>query len=180
MLILAKDWRVMHGGAVANHLFLQLPQTATQTVFARHLVGAALELAIAGIFQQEPAPQLEEWPYDLRWQIRDCIYSYVPEIDNGTLPRVIGFGKRLQTVTLIVPQQHDQLLWRLCQETLSGRTPMIQSLDTFISLRTLFSSWDFGWPIERVVWDLLRRFNRRAVDACCDESILVDIPLDFT
>jgi hypothetical protein len=54
--------------------------------------------------------------------------------------------------------------------------PLITTLDTYISFRTSFTAADLGWTRNRAVLELFRRYNRRAIDAACDEAILVDIP----
>jgi hypothetical protein len=179
MLILPKDWSLINGGAVVADLFQQLPDVKAKTVFASHVIGASLEMAIAGIFQDRQPPQLEERISDLTWQIRDCIYTYIPEINNSALEKVIELTSRSHTVTILVPPKHDNVFWRACEFTLKSHTPMIMSLDSYVSLRTLFSSWDLEWPQERIIFDILRRYNRRAIYSHCDDSILVDIPPDF-
>jgi hypothetical protein len=179
MLILPKDWYLITGGAVIADLFQQLPDMKAKTVFASHVIGASLEIAIAGIFQDKQPPQLEERISDLTWQIRDCIYTYIPEINNSALEKATVLASRSQTVTMLVPPKHDNVFWRACEFTLKSHSPMIMSLESYVSLRTLFSSADLEWPQERVIFDILRRYNRRSVDAHCDDSILVDIPQDF-
>ena len=103
---------------------------------------------------------------------------YLPDVDNSALAKAIDLGSHSVTVTLIVPPKHDEML-RSGEPILKERTPSILSLDTLISLRQLFTSGDLGWTGDRVLLDLLRRYNRRAADAACDESILVDLPSDL-
>jgi hypothetical protein len=59
---------------------------------------------------------------------------------------------------------------------LKDHTPTIVSLDDLISLRTLFTTWDLNWASDHVVLELLRRYNRLAADAGCEQVIMVDIP----
>jgi hypothetical protein len=101
---------------------------------------------------------------------------FFPRIDNESLARAIELGSRAFYGSIVVPPDHEEVLWRACQASLGNRTPLIQALDSFVDLRTLFSSADFNWPVERVVLDVLRRYNRRALDEKRDERILVNIP----
>lgn len=176
MLTLPQDWRQFHGGAVALCLFRQIPQSTSQREFAGHLIGAALELAIAGLFQNRPPPDLTERHDEFTWQIRDCVYVYFPEIDNRALAKAVELESCAACLTIIVPPRHDEVFQRACESILGDRTPVIWSLDGFVSFRTIFSSVDLRWSNERVVVDLLRRSNRRAAESHSDESILVDIP----
>ena len=178
MLTLPTDWRLFHAGAVALDLFRQVPQFPLQRDFARHLIGADLELAIAEIFRHKHPPLLVEAVPDFSWRIRNFSWVYLPDIDNRALAKAIELASHLVRVTLIVLPKHDEIFWRACQPILKNRTPPIQSLDSLISLRVLFTSIALDHTHDRVVLDLLRRYNRRVLDTACDDAILVDIPSD--
>jgi hypothetical protein len=175
VLTLPNDWRITHAGAVVVQLLRQLPEVPLQTTFAANMIAASLEMAIAGIFHGDAAPPLSERISDFTWHIRDCTYTYLPEIDDSALRRTVELASCSSSLTLIASPRHEDVLRAACESTLGFRRPMVFGLDSFISLRTIFSSWDLRWPYDRVVLDLLRRANRRALDARCDESVLVHI-----
>jgi hypothetical protein len=175
MLTLPKDWHLFPGGTLAVELYTQVPQFARRS-FVWHLISASLELAIAGIFRRERPPPLVAQESDFSWRIRDFTYVYLPDTDNAAFAKAIDLGSRSVHVTLIVPPGHEEILSRACRPILKGRTPPILSLETVISFRVLFSSGHFGWTHERVVLELLRRYNRRVLEAACDQTLLIDIP----
>lgn len=54
--------------------------------------------------------------------------------------------------------------------------PSIFPLDTYLSIRTCNTQIDRHWPRDRVILDILRRYNHRVINAACDKAILVAIP----
>ena len=117
MLTLPTDWRLFHGGAVALDLFRQVPQSTLQTEFARHLIGADLELAIAEIFRHKHPPLLVEGPSEFSWRIRDFSWVYLSEIDDSALAKAIELASHSVTVTLIVPPKHGEIFSRLSADS---------------------------------------------------------------
>ena len=158
-------------------LLQQLPTVPLRTTLAANMIAASLEMAILGIFHGDVHPGLSERTSDRTWKLG--LHLCVPS--RGRRQRTEKShrtGVMLGSLTPIVPPRHEDVLRRACEPTLGSRTPMVLGLDSFISLRTLFSTWDSKWPYDRVVLDMLRRANSRAFGERCDESVLVHIPLD--
>ena len=176
MLVLPDDWRSFHKGAVVVRLLGQISDHMLKNEAVRHLIGASLELAVAGIYRHERRPPVEEVS-EFTWRIEDYTYAYFPDIDDAALAKAIELGSGSPCAALIVPPRHSEVLLRACEPTPKSQTPMILSLDSFISLRTHFTSGDLGWTHNQVLIDLLRRYNRRAVGTSPNGATLVDIPL---
>ena len=104
----------MHAGAVAVQLLQQLPKVPLQTTLAANMIAASFEMAIAGIFHGDAHPGLSERISDLTWQIRDCTYAYLPEVDDNALRRAIELASCSGILTLIVPPRHEDVLRRAC------------------------------------------------------------------
>jgi hypothetical protein len=79
-------------------------------------------------------------------------------------------------VTVIMPRRYGKLKRRLLGGALGQRTPVMWSLDEFISYRTLFPTIDQAWPRDRVVLELLKAYNRRVSTHDCLAALLVEIP----
>lgn len=196
MLAMRPDWTHDCSGAIATELFEQIQQAPLKREFARHIIGASLELLIEGICKHPPAPLLKELPCDFRWDIHDTTYVYFPDVDDAALDKAVEYSSIVPQVSIIVPTGYSEILENACRnmllslaETMSphqrrrGRRiprerhmPLIRPLDTHISFRTSFTAADLGWTNNHAVLELFRRHNRRVIDAACDESILVDIP----
>jgi hypothetical protein len=178
MLTLPEDWRSLTGGAVIAHLFGEVPEHSLHKEIAKHLIGACLDVAAAGISLRGQTNLVVKSLPNARWEIGEYTYVYFHDINNEALTRAIEMGSRRFWGSIVVRPRYEEVLWRACQSILGNRTPSILALDTLVNLRTLFTSGDCGWPYERVMLDILRRYNRRTLDRTYDDRILVDIPPD--
>jgi hypothetical protein len=210
MLTMRPDWSQLTSGAIVTMIFEQISCPPHQREFARHIIGASLELLIAGLCKKTPVPILKEAICDFRWQINDTTYIFFPDVDDNALDKAVEFSSILPTVIIIAPSGYAKILENACrhkflslEDTInSGRTtggrqrrqklsrsrssaiqtsvnknmPLIFPLDSFISFRTSFTGADLNWTKNHVLLELLRRYNRRAINAECDEAILIDIP----
>jgi hypothetical protein len=175
VLTLPENWRVIRGGAVFMEILRQTPEGKSQRAAGRSTVAACLHLAAAGMSKKSPPPVTVKSLSESSWQIGDYPYLYIHDIDNRALAQVTELGASYLG-SIIVPPRHDELLWRACLQVLGGESPSIIPLDTFVDLRALFSSPDFGWSRERVVLDLLQRYNQHVIDATGDTALSVEIP----
>ena len=195
MLAVRPDWSQYGSGEIATELFEQIPQAPLRREFARHIIGASLELLIEGICKHPPAPLLKELPGEFRWDLYNTTYVYFPDVDDIALDKAVEYSSVLSQVNIIVPTGYSEILKNACRQMLlsldetmnlrqrKGRRriprkhhmPLITPLDFHITFRTSFTAADLGWTNNRAVLELFRRHNRRVIDAACDESILVDI-----
>jgi hypothetical protein len=139
---------------------------------------------------------LRESIYDFQWNIRDTTYVYFPDVNDAALDKSVEYSSVSSQVVIIVPTGYGVILENACRQMLlsleetmisrrrKGRrrvpkerhVPLITPFDAHISFRTSFTAADLGWTKSHAVLELLRRSNRRARDAGCDEAILVAIP----
>ena len=196
MLTMRPDWCGCGSGAIATELLEHIPEASLKREFARHIIGATLELLIEGICKHSPAPPLKESPGDLRWNLHETIYVYCPDVDDNALAEAVEYSSVVPDVNIIVPTGHSEILANACRQMLLSleetaiprrrkgrqrisqerRMPLITPLDTHVSFRTSFTAADLGWTKNHAVLELFRCHNRRVINAACDDSILVDIP----
>jgi hypothetical protein len=175
MLSLPPEWQTITGGAVVTHLLGMVSENASQLKMASHLIGVCLDLAAEEISLRTPSPLVVESLPNFCWRIGDYTYVYFHDINDKSLARAIELGSRFFG-SIIVPSGCEEILWRACQAILGNQTPSILALDFLVNLRTLFTSEEYHWSHQRVVFEILCRYNRRVLDATGDETILIDIP----
>ncbi len=178
MLALPAEWQSITGGAVVTHLLGQVHENALRQEMARHLIGACLDLAAAGIALRTQTPPVPKLLSNLYWQIGDYTFVYLHDMNDASLARAVEIGSRFVHGNIIVPPRHEEILWRACQSIMGNRTPSIIALDSLVNLRTLFTSADFRWPYERAVLAILHRYNRRTLDAMANDAVMVAVPSD--
>ena len=203
MLVVRSDWSQYATDAVIAELYEQIPRTPLRRVFAKHLIGATLEVRMAEC-KQPPTLSVEETSTEIRWRFGDLIYAYFPDVDDAALEKAVEYSSIATVIAIIVPPGYDWILWSGCtlvttipDQPMEGRRtrressrsqslamqtskeccmPWIFPLHTYIAIRTCDAEIDRQWPRDRVILDLLRRYNQRVVDSARDKAILVDIP----
>ncbi len=175
MLVVRRDWQCVTSGAVVKHLVDQVRTTRMRNEVACHLVGASLDLVISTWPRRGQPPLVLETVSRTIWRISSLYYIYLRVNDDRTLNRCIRLA-RSETVTVIMPRRYGKLKRRLLTGALGQRTPVMWSLDEFISYRTLFPTIDQGWPRNRAILELLKAYNRRVNAVGCSDALLVQSP----
>ena len=112
---------------------------------------------------------------DLEWQINDAIYTYQPVIDNKSVNACTDLAMKTVMLSVIVPPGLDVAMRRCLGNVLGGRSPIVDTLPRFISLRVLFASLDMDRTHDETILMLLAQFNNGIADAKIDNSLLVDL-----
>jgi hypothetical protein len=115
MLTMRPDWSQLTSGAIATMIFEQISCPPHKMEFARHIIGASLELLIAGLCKKTPVPLLKEAICDFRWQINDTTYVFFPDIDDDALDKAVEFCSILPTVIIIAPSGYAKILENACR-----------------------------------------------------------------
>jgi len=178
MLKLPTDWRSIHGGAVALDLLAQLPTRALQTEFLHHLISASLELMLTALRTRRDLACSVETLAKCSWRIRDFRFVYFPAVDDDALNWCTRSESKMPECTVIVPSNHESVLRHALIDVLQGRSPMVFSIDSFISLRIFFSSGDAGWSHKQTMLKLLSDCNQHIAEANLDD-LRVKIPPDL-
>jgi len=178
MLELEQGWRRYTGGWVAMRLLEQISDEGSKTNFSRHLIRAALDLAVATFFGRngrivtvtEPSPGL--------WCLLGLRYLFLPVVDNDALDKCEEVLRKHVQGVVIVPPNYDFLLREALEHRRPRTAPQVQGLDGFISWRTMFAELDGRWRTERVMRFLFNRYNVHAAEAGTNGSMMIHVPRD--
>jgi hypothetical protein len=179
MLTLRHDWRRITWGAIAADLLRQATTPTLEGSFGNSLAGATVELTAMHCFGRERFESEVGTLSESTWRIRDATFAYLPTVDDDAMIYCEELTMCSPMLIVLVPPNHQGVFTRACQSVLGRRTPIIWSLDGFISYRMVLTPPLLNMPPNRVLRELLTRCNRRTTEAHCDGSILIDIPSDL-
>lgn len=162
MLKLPKSWMDYSSQHLARDLMTAAVSRRRDAV-ARCLVFAAFDLGfLAKWSQSAPDLKLTEHP-PFNWRIGDITYRYLRRIDDHVLQSLTESPIPVDT-NLLTPPNMSLLLKNALWNTTSARTPMVMSIEDFVSIRICLSALDAGWSSQKCTRELLDAYNRRAVD----------------
>jgi hypothetical protein len=177
MLKLSEQWHLAHGGATAVDLLRQVLRPKLRNATARQMIAASLDLLIATWPRKKEPPLRVDSVSESIWRVSGLYYMYLPLNNDGALKRCMRLARSFVT-TVIVPRRYEAFKQQMLEAVLGRRTPCVFSISSFISWRTFHASIDKHWTNERVVRELLMRYNQRVAEAKLAESLLVEIPLE--
>jgi hypothetical protein len=179
MLMIHSNWRVLHGGATVAHMLRRIKSLQTQTLFEKHLVGAALEI-FAEASRRRSGRHLPIVPRrNLTWQINDVTYKLFPTLDDDAMYSCEQLGDQLHRYIFIVPPNQDSLLRYALRGLVGDKFPSVFSINSFISWRMTFDSHDLGQDSRQTFLHLVKRYNERVRKLRIAKQLLIRIPRRF-
>jgi hypothetical protein len=179
VLTVRDDWRRVTWGAIAADLLSQPATPTLKVAFGNNLAGATVTLTAMHCFGRERFKSEVRSLSESTWQIRDATFAYLPVVDDDAMIFCDELAIRSPMLIVMVPPKQQGIFTRACQSVLGNRTPIIWSLDGFISYRMVLTPPLLDLPPNEVLRELLLLCNHRTTEALCDESILIDIPSDL-
>ena len=116
MLTMPTDWRQFSSGAIVTDLLEQISPPLRRD-FVRYIIGASLELLIAGICKTHRAV-IEGGNLGFAWEINDTTYVYFPDVDDDALEKAVEIGSHLPPFIIIVPSGFAEILNNACRHKL--------------------------------------------------------------
>jgi hypothetical protein len=179
MLTLPHNWRRITWGAIAADLLHQPPTPMLRGLFGSNMAEAAVKLTAMHCFGPKRFESKVRTISESTWQIGDATFAYLPAANDDAIICCDELAMHSLMLIVMVPPNHQGVFVRACQSMLGDRTPIIWSLDGFISYRTVLTPPVLNLPPNRVLRELLMQCNRCTTEAYCDGSILIDIPPDL-
>jgi len=179
MLTLPHDWRLITWGAIAADLLHQATTPTLKGLLGKNLARAAVKITAMHCFGPERFESEVTALSESTWRIRDGTFAYLPAVDDDAIVYCDQLAMHSRILIVIVPPNHQGVVTRACRSMLGDRTPIIWSLDGFITYRMVLTPPVLNLPPNRVLRELLIQCNHRPTETHCDESILIDIPSDL-
>jgi hypothetical protein len=159
MLTFPDDWRLITWGAIAADLLHQSPTHALKALFGANLAGATVELTAMHCFGLEHFESEVKALSESTWRIRDATFAYLPTVDDDKLLYCDKLAMHSPMLIVIVPPNHQGVFTRACKSMLGDCTPIIWSLDGFISYRMALTPPMLNLPPNRILRELLTRIS---------------------
>jgi hypothetical protein len=147
-----------------------------QTQVARHLISASLDLLKQRYAKRGEPPVRIEAVSDEEWKVGDFRLVYIPVVNDDVVNRWENDACCFNVMYLIVSPGYERVLFHSLVALLGRSAPTIISLDSYVSLRALFSTMDFNWSQERCNIEFVKAYNRCALEAQADSLVLISGP----
>lgn len=174
MLKLPPGWSTMLPCYAVLAALRQVKRSRFRIEVIRHLIWAAFDLGFITRWSREKL-QIREFPR-LIWRIGDHHYIFLPTINDGALSRCTEWGYSPTATIVLVPHNKRALFIHAVEDVLGDRSPTIQSVRDWFSLRMCFSSMDAGWTRQEALEQIVRAYNLRNTYEGLGDRFKIEMP----